>query len=308
MNSDSKSGISFHKKILLFFKKMKNKRYVKIEKKVDALSKLVSEMIQQNIIAHECVDKKLKGIERNAGEAFERYLHALLVRDIHLSVFPPYKDIYRGRDVVIVGAGPTLANYQPIPNAIHIGVNRTFRYDKVSLDFLFAQDFPALKSYIDEIVEYRRGVCQKFFGIYPNSFRKENIPDKYAIAASAKRYIVASGLAPYKFFCDISRYPLADAGSVAFAAANFAIYTSPSRLYLVGLDCDIEGYFTGESQYPPDAAGRIARGKKRASELIRGWSCFKSFCDVFYPETKVICINPIGLKGIFTEIREEDGL
>ena len=77
-----------------------------------------------------CVQSKLLELQSITLPAFH----------VHQKVFPKYKGINKGKDVVLMGAGPTLNQYQPIKNAIHIGTNRTFKFDKVLLDYLFIQD------------------------------------------------------------------------------------------------------------------------------------------------------------------------
>ena len=41
----------------------------------------------------------------------------------------------------MVGCGPSVKKYQPIKDAIHIGVNRAFLNDSYDLDYLFIQDY-----------------------------------------------------------------------------------------------------------------------------------------------------------------------
>lgn len=89
-------------------------------------------------------------------------------KDLYLScaplmnkqAFAAYKNIFAGRDVVIVGAGPTLSKYKMIEGAVHIGTNRTHLNKSLKLDFLFRQDF---KNYDKEIID---SPIKKFIGTY----------------------------------------------------------------------------------------------------------------------------------------------
>lgn len=54
--------------------------------------------------------------------------------------FAEYRNAFRGKKVVIVGGGPTVNYYNPIPDAIHIGLNFAWRRENISFDYLFTQD------------------------------------------------------------------------------------------------------------------------------------------------------------------------
>lgn len=64
-----------------------------------------------------------------------------LVAKRHYDAFERYRDAHRGRDVVLIATGPSLARYRPFAGAIHLGVNRAFLRDDVRLDYLFVQPF-----------------------------------------------------------------------------------------------------------------------------------------------------------------------
>ena len=82
-------------------------------------------------------------------------------------------------------------------------------------------------------------------------------------------------------------------------ALHFALYTNPKAIYLVGCDCNLTGYFDGTAQ-------------KTASNNIDFWMIgykkMKEFAAHFYPETEIISINPVGLKGLFRDVYTENYL
>ncbi|MDR0408584.1 MAG: glycosyltransferase, partial [Campylobacteraceae bacterium] len=204
---------------------------------------------------------------------------------LHKEVFPQFKNTNNGKDVVVVGSGPTLKYYKPIKNAVHIGVNRTFLYDKYKLDYLFLQDYIGAKHYIDAANKYLQGKCIKFYGI--TTFENITIPEQYAVKAEALRYFEGSFTTP--FFSDISISPLPSYHSVIFPALSFAAYTNPKRIYIVGCDCNNLGNFDN------------FQGEYELSIPIvkNGWRDFKQFVKQMYPNTEVISVNPVGLKGLF---------
>ena len=95
---------------------------------------------------------------------------------------------------------------------------------------------------------------------------------------------------------DISTQPLADFSSVVFAALQFALWTNPSKIYLVGCDCTLGGHF-----YEDGACLGVNM------ELYHGYECIKKFAQAYYPDTEIVSINPIGLKGLFNDICQSKG-
>lgn len=216
--------------------------------------------------------------------------HANAISATHQKTFGKYKNFNQGKDVVLLATGPSLNNYNPIKNAIHVGVNSAFKFDKVKLDYVFFQDALSYGGqYIKELNQYP--AC-KFYGILQDSIRQDwLVSETDAITAKAERYYVISQwkYPPVHFTYDISNEPLGCAGSVVFAALQFILWTNPKRIYLVGCDCS-EGYFDN------------AKSSNTCYHLIDGWKKMKEFASVYYPETEIISINPVGLKGLFKDI------
>ena len=116
------------------------------------------------------------------------------------------------------------------------------------------------------------------------------IPESVILRHKARKFYLYSKypLLPVRFNTDIDKTMLADCGSIALSAAQFALFTNPGKLYLVGCDCSA-GYFDG------------SKGNN-CDYLIKPWIEFKKFADVYYPETEIISVNPVGLKGVFTDL------
>ena len=45
--------------------------------------------------------------------------------------------------------------------------------------------------------------------------------------------------------------------------------------------------------------------EKEHKALLSKWKEIKEFADIYYPDTKIIVINPVGLKGVFTDIYQK---
>ena len=213
----------------------------------------------------------------------------------HPEVFEKYRGIHRGRDIVIVGAGPTLDAYTPIPDAIHIGVNRTYQCEKLSLDYLFAQDGGPVTE-VPELTNYRRGKCRKFFGVHPMMSIMQ-ISEAYVTANDAEKYYFynAPPADPAYFVpLDIAHQPFLCSYSVIACAFQFALWCQPRRIYLVGCDCSSAGYFKGDS-------GICAQGLP-TDELRQEWKCLAEFAKRCYRDIEIISINPVGLRGLFKDL------
>jgi len=229
---------------------------------------------------------------------FHKDLTGLIQRSIstailHQKTFSRFKNIHQGQEIVLVATGPTAKDYMRIDNAIHIGVNRAFQIENIDLHYLFMQDYN-VKYYIKEANRYQPDSCSKFYGM----IEKWNIiiPDNDVIEANALRYrtdidFIRQHFDECRFRCSIDSEPLGDFGSVVFSAMQFALWTNPRTIYLVGCDCS-KGYFDGQTS---DGS---------ASHLVSHWFQLKEFARLYYPETEIISIHPVGLKGIFTEKKE----
>ena len=66
-------------------------------------------------------------------DEINRQLSLQSLYSTHGRIFPQFKNINNGKDVVIVATGPTLAKYKSIKDAVHIGVNRAYQFDKIKL-------------------------------------------------------------------------------------------------------------------------------------------------------------------------------
>ncbi len=223
---------------------------------------------------------------------------AIPALSLHKEVFSKYKNINAGKDIVIMGSGDTLNKYEPIKDAIHIGVNSVFKYDKVKLDYLFLQDFSPFQKEIDE---YEGNNCKKFYGIHQLHYwqkRCRPVPESSAIKANAERYFfndLQIGHNPiWGFVPDITLMPLTTYSSVIFPALQFALFTNPKRIYIVGCDCAKHVHFSNSTLY-----GDNCEDFPSADTIIYGWKKAKIFINNYYPDIEIISINPVGLKNLF---------
>ena len=214
---------------------------------------------------------------------------------LHPKTFSQFRKTHQGQDVVIVATGPTVKNYKRINGAIHIGVNRAFMIENIDLRYLFMHDYVAVESYIKEANRYKGESCTKFYG--------KSIPLRHTDEANALHYRICPGpnigkgkeekVTPSMFCHVLDSEPFRVFGSTIFVAMQFALWTDPRTIYLVGCDCSSDGYFDGQ---PNDDTAMPF--------VIDAWQQLKRFAQLHYPETKILSINPVRLKGLFDEYKQ----
>ena len=226
---------------------------------------------------------------------------------LHQKTFLPFKGCHTGREIVVVATGPTLNKYVPLDNVINIGVNAAFLRAEIIFDYLFAMDYYSVKPFISQMNEYRKGKCVKFYGLdcehVPQDKWQCVIPESDAIIAGALRY--RADAAPIEgmkmqFAYDLSSMPLGDCYSTVFSAMQFALWTNPKRVYLVGCDTADTGHFNSGKKVEEMRKDRPIVSNPY-QKILESWHLFKLFTQRYYPETEIVSVNPVGLKGLFTD-------
>lgn len=218
---------------------------------------------------------------------------------VNSAAFDRYRDAHQGRDVVVVAAGPTLAHYEPIEGAIHIGVNSVIADTRIPLDFGFAQDFHKDGRTLQtaSLFDTDRPDCRYFFGVLAHRQRYQLMEASHSLTArvGATRYFVdASPSSTIEY--DIRFNPLADFFTVAFPALHFALFTNPRRIYLAGCDTTYFGYANGATQDWTSDAIRV-----HLTRRIDGYRRMRDFARRVYPETEIVSLNPVTLAGLFSD-------
>jgi len=216
---------------------------------------------------------------------------------VHQKVFPKYKNINKDKSVVIMGSGPTLKYYNVLENAVHIGVNHIFTLKNFSLDYLFIHDNLSVNNtdIQKKANNYKPNSCKKFYGYH--YINKYSIPEQDVTDANAERYYFIDNNIPTSehalLSADISTRPLNCWSSVIFPAIEFALWTHPKTIYIVGCDCSQNGHIFWNQKE------NFCPGVER---MLYGWQQIKNFRDAKYPDIEIISINPVGLKGLFKDI------
>lgn len=222
-----------------------------------------------------------------------------IVNNVHKETFSKYKNLYKGKDLAIIATGPSLAKYKPLENITNIAVNSAIKYDNIKFDYFFSIDYNGVKKVLPDIENHSQTklfygcLALHPYGFYEMCHDKVIIPESLILKHNASKFFVYSKqpVSPACFNVDIDSTWLADGGSSTFSAMQFALFTNPRRIYLVGCDCS-SGYFDG-------------KGGNDATPFIKVWKELKKFADTYYPDTEIISVNPVGLRGLFTDMDQE---
>lgn len=210
---------------------------------------------------------------------------------IHTKAFARFKNIHQGQDVVLIATGPSFNLFKPIKSTVYCGVNKAFKSNRIRLDYLFMVDYNATKDYIEEAENYP---CEKFYGLVRDRWEKCIIPENIVIKAGASRFYLEGIRDPVHYTMDICNEPIGDCGSVIFSAMQFLLWTNPKRIYLVGCDCTRNVYFDSNENEQ-----NVAREVDKT--FYTGWVAMKKFAEINYPETQIVSVNPVGLRGLFVD-------
>ena len=231
--------------------------------------------------------------------------------DVHYTnskAFSEYRNCFRGKKVVIVATGPTVKHYKPISEALHIGLNRAGLMEDISLNFLCTVDGFANDQHSSKIEQTFNKIQDKIFvGKYIN--RDDYVWGSFSehfslLKNNVRRFYCGDHKGNQIIYQDITNHILSDFSSVIFPALHFALFTYPKEIYLVGCDTSNTGHFyqekKSELQFLHSTLEMILPNVKV------GYARFKMFARLYYPDTEIISINPVGLKGLFKDIYTEE--
>jgi len=246
-----------------------------------------------NEIANNQYEKQLQGMQK-----------LITTAAIHSKTFLEYKGCFSGKKVVIVGAGPTLNKYKRMDDCIHIGLNSACKRTDLNFDFLFTIDRIGIENIYSDFAAVD---CVKFIGDQDLGPAFQ-IPESWILKTDKiRRYKTDAGLYNRSSFAfNLESQPLGNFNTVSLQAAQFALYTNPAAIYLVGIDCTPKGHFDSTEKDVSILRNRLSsRGENLdiwSNDTTNYWKDFKSFAQTYYPDTKIISINPVGLKGVFEDI------
>ena len=207
--------------------------------------------------------------------------------------FLNYKNIHRGKTGILFAPGPSIKKYKSIiddTESVNLGLSWIFREKEIlkKLNYYFFgsgyhyvagtyQTSPEVDDYREKINSIDSKV-QKFSSVYREGVPTGlgNITPEASEEINAIPFDCQSPHGHQNFITDIDSYRIFGL-SIIFPALQFMLYTGLSKIYLAGVDADI-------------------------GNLSQKWKQAKDFIDSSYSNTKIISINPVGLKGYFEDV------
>lgn len=234
--------------------------------------------------------------------------NAISAAVIHPVTFAGYRNKYAGQDVVLCGSGATLNFYEPKEGAVHVAINLAIRQKKVRFDYIFSMDYRGVRAGKDEVTEYAPDHCIKFFG-YQGGYPDSEFPESFVTQCKAKRFVIDRDKTDMDFrsgfALDLEHEPFYNGWTSAMQALQFILYTNPRRIYLAGID--MAGYHFYEVGHEGEEGTQsieqmwFSPNGVLDSGMLQQFQMFKDFAAIHYPETEIISINPVRLKGLFRD-------
>lgn len=205
-----------------------------------------------------------------------------------------YRNLYETEDIYIVGSGPTSLKFKETDrDAIYIGINAAYKNDNIIFDYLFCQDHSENEDEFSAFLKYRNKDCIKFLAYIPRDYEYKIIEQEimpYEKKLNIERYIldgIKMGQIPY----DISVEPFSDLKGTVFSALQFAFYTNPKNIFLVGFDCSTMNVYNNRDE--------------DYFYQFKSWEIIAEFTKRIGLYDRISSINPVNLKGIFRDIYTE---
>ncbi|MBO5435491.1 glycosyltransferase [bacterium] len=297
----SRNGVKKHKVLGITIAKKINKKLSTTKKILFGLIKIKKDEKNKKYYILGVQVKNKKITTPPTQPPFEQYFEnqqiSILANSSH-AYLKQYHNLYNNAEIFIIACGPTINYFKPLNSKIYIGINRAFMRSDINYDYLFAQDqFPEGMFDFDN---YSNEKCKKFYGILSNWHGRrfshcKRIPHYCMDKSNANVYYLES-IVSHNWPYDISKEPFGEFKSTVFSALQFALYTKPKRIYLVGCDCDFSGYFYGND------------GTHKYPHLIEQWIKAKKHINEVYPDVEIISVNPVGLKSMFKDVYTEEYL
>ena len=207
-------------------------------------------------------------------------------------VFKPFQNKHTNKEAILFATGPSLALYDGLEDdgsRLRVGVNGIAKKN-IELDYYFCGHVDTRsKQYLGKIADLQvRGAKFGFITL-------DGINGPQWLNLSKAKEL---GLKPYSltteinFSLDISEYACVD-HLIIFSAIQFLIYSGVKRIYLVGSDVT---QLISDENHALDRDRNVARIKNIFAQL-KNWAKGK---------TEIVSINPVGLRGIFPEIRRQE--
>jgi hypothetical protein len=215
-----------------------------------------------------------------------------------------YKNIHIGETCYIFGSGPSFLKFKKEEEGIFIGCNHIIKnqYIKDNLKYyFFGHGYPIYKNNNSLYGNHKKEVdtlgnhIDKFCMVSRNNdisvheFTIEdikNLKNINALPCDINLNNIYENLENHSFLNH----------SIVFPATQFALYCGFSKIYLVGCDCNMYSC-TDKKYFFDDNTNNTSIDYNN----ILWWKKMHEFKNLVYPNTKIININPVGLKNLMDQ-------
>lgn len=205
-----------------------------------------------------------------------------------------YKNLHVGETAYIFGCGPSINNFQKQDDGLFIGCNRIYfnEYIKNNLSYYFFGDNYTTDKDHKQNIDNLPYKLEKF-----SMVSRIDIIDYQNYTYDDVKQLKNINTLPCCMCVDninkdISTKPFIN-HSIVYCATQFALFSGFTRIYIVGCDCTSIGY---KNHY----YDKVKKNKIN-KHFVEWWLKMKEFKDKYYPHSKFININPVGLKGLMDE-------
>lgn len=279
--------------------------------------------------------KELK-IEQTLRDSIEYFNHCkYITRDIYFKIrerflknisaiqnkyiFGEFKNAFAGKTIVLVAGGSTVTDFVPIKDAIYIGVNgvavgasKLKNFEHIKFDFMFMHHRLSSIKYkqMSTMLHKKSIVFYSQYGFFYDTFpaiKLRGFDTREYFSHAGENWRLQSEkdfVRGIREFCfDITKAPPFVINTVVNAAFHFSLFSGAKKIYLVG--CDSIMNFTSLDKVHFYSYSKVV---ERYSNRIKynitfnlSWKFFKEIADKYCPDTEIISINPVGLKGLFNK-------
>lgn len=213
-----------------------------------------------------------------------------------------YKNKHKNEVCYIFGSGPTLNKFKKQEDGIFIGCNHILKHNviKQNLNYYFFGHGYKIYTTEDSIcgnhkkeVDMLDNKIKKFCMVSRNNnytihnFTENSIKELENINA------IPCDMNLTTLYKDLEEKPFLN-HSIIFPCIQFALYAGFTKIYLVGCDCNLYGQNNTRKYFFDNNINNNNIDKN----YIKLWKDIYEFKNKNYKNTKIININPVGLKSL----------
>lgn len=210
------------------------------------------------------------------------------IKKVHSIIFPHFKDSNIGKTLVIIGNGATLECAPLFKGCKVISCNKNPSLFGHAAEYIFNSEYR--DNHFEDLL-ISNDTSDIFLDCVSLNIKKHLYNHARLQRKKNTHYYFGQSVFNVAPKGNISENPLSYFGDTACSALHFALYTKPKAIYLIG--CDIKGRYSKNSFQKYNASD---------AEIIYGYEQLKRLRDREFSDTKIVCVNPVGLKGIFDEL------